>query len=93
MLWRMPADSPTARIGIMFIHFDGSASAGSDAWPEIDSRLPEDGRGAARLPRRAASCRQSVGKLFRGKSATRRQLASANCANCANPCRHCRRNY
>jgi len=22
----MPADSPTARIGIMFIHFDGSAS-------------------------------------------------------------------
>ena len=27
----------------MIIHFDGSASAGSDAWPEIDSRLPEDG--------------------------------------------------
>ncbi len=72
----------------MIIHFDGPASAGSDAWPEIDSRLPEDGRGAAQLPRRTASCLQSVGKLFRGRvmSATRRQLASANSANCANPC-------
>jgi hypothetical protein len=29
MLWRMPADSPMARIGIMLIHFNDSANAGS----------------------------------------------------------------
>ena len=94
MLCFESAETHTARIGIMFIHFDGSASAGSNAWPEIDSRLLKDGSRATRPPRRNASCAQSVGKLFwgRGRSAARRKLGSANCANCANPCMHRRRN-
>ena len=74
----------------MFIHVDGSANAGSDAWSEIDSGLLEDGRGAAQPPRRNASLAPSVGRLFSGRgTAARRQLG---CANCANPCMHCRRN-
>jgi hypothetical protein len=93
MLWRIPADSPTVRIGIMFIHFDGSAGTASDARPEIDSRLLEEGRGAAQPPRRNAPCATSVGRLFTDRgAATRRQLGCANCANCANPCMQCRRN-
>jgi len=27
MLWRIPADTRTTRIGIMFSHFDGSTAA------------------------------------------------------------------
>jgi hypothetical protein len=93
MLWRMPADTRTAKIGIMFIHFDGSAGTASDARPEIDSRLLEEGRGAAQPPRRNAPRAPSVGRLLTDRgAATRRQLGCANCANCANPCMQCRRN-
>src|SRR3977135_1013478 len=39
MLWRMPADTRTTRIGIMFVHFDGSTAARAPTpWP--GSTLP-----------------------------------------------------
>jgi len=38
MLWRIPADTRTTRIGIMLSHFDGS-TAGATAWSGIDSHF------------------------------------------------------